>query len=159
MPDATPESFVGGCQCGAVRYQIRASAVALFACHCHECQKQSGSAFGMALWLRTESCDIAGELREWTRHTPQGRQMRCQFCPNCGSRVFHRSSPDPQLISIKPGTLDDTSWLHPRTHIWRSSAQPWVSFDSDCVFDGNPPDFQALSIQPDTTGVTKESGR
>jgi hypothetical protein len=28
--------------------------------------------------------------------------------------------------NIKPGTLDDSSWLIPTTHFWTRSAQKWV---------------------------------
>lgn len=38
----------GGCQCGAIRYEISGPPAAVYACHCTECQKQSGSAFAMA---------------------------------------------------------------------------------------------------------------
>lgn len=32
----------------------------------------------------------------------------------------------PGFVFIKPGTLDDTSWLKPDMHIWTSRRQPWV---------------------------------
>ena len=40
----------GGCQCGAIRYQLLRAPVALYACHCRDCQKQSSSAFGLRNW-------------------------------------------------------------------------------------------------------------
>jgi hypothetical protein len=30
------------------------------------------------------------------------------------------------MVSVKPGTLDDTSWLRPAVHLWTASKQPWV---------------------------------
>src|SRR5271167_4851648 len=39
----------GGCQCGAVRFQIAANRLVAYACHCLECQKQSASAFGISV--------------------------------------------------------------------------------------------------------------
>ena len=32
----------------------------------------------------------------------------------------------PLRLSVKPGTLDDTSWLIPDLQIWTRSKQPWV---------------------------------
>jgi hypothetical protein len=29
---------------------------------------------------------------------------------------------------MRPGILDDTSWLRPVAHIWTRSAQPWFVF-------------------------------
>ena len=43
---------VGGCQCGDVRYEITGDPLALYICHCRECQKQSASAFGMSLEVK-----------------------------------------------------------------------------------------------------------
>jgi hypothetical protein len=127
-----------------VRYRLQAEPQALFTCHCHQCQKQSGSAFGMALWLRYSAFEVLGELGNWVRDTPLGRPMRCQFCPQCGTRLFHWSSTDPGVVSIKPGTLDDTAWLVPRGHIWLESGQRWAHPQTGCLFDGNPPDFAGL---------------
>jgi len=151
------EVFDGQCQCGAVVYRVEGESLALFACHCVECQRQSSSAFGMALWIRPTSVDVSGRLQEWVRQTPSGKQMRCSFCPACGTRVFHQMSGQDDVLSIKPGTLHDTSRLRPVGHIWSQSAQPWLDvaalatrFDtgagpSSClVYPGNPESFEPL---------------
>jgi hypothetical protein len=39
----------GGCQCGRVRYRVEGEPLTLGICHCTECQRQSGSAFGMSM--------------------------------------------------------------------------------------------------------------
>ena len=41
--------LAGGCQCGAVRYRLKAAPLPPVVCHCTECQKQTASAFGMTL--------------------------------------------------------------------------------------------------------------
>lgn len=40
----------GQCQCGAIRYESTGESLALYVCHCLECQKQSASAFAF-LWM------------------------------------------------------------------------------------------------------------
>lgn len=140
------EVFEGRCQCGGVAYRVTGQALTLFACHCSECQKQSSSAFGMALWVKHSSIEIvSGHLASWLRQLPSGRQMVCRFCPTCGSRVFHQMADQSELISIKPGTLNDTRWLRPAGHIWSQSAQPWVDLGDSClVYSGNPPSFEPM---------------
>ena len=45
----------------------------------------------------------------------------------------------PELAVLRPGTLDDTSWLHPIAHIWTRSAQPWIRIPADALnFSGQP---------------------
>ena len=116
----------GGCQCGRVRYRITAQPLMLVACHCTECQRQSGSAFGMSLIVPQAGVIIEGELKMFERSSDSGRPLKCFFCPDCGTRVYHQPSYGP-VINIRAGTLDDTSDLQPKMHSWTSSKQPWVS--------------------------------
>ena len=140
------ETFEGQCQCGEVKYRVVGSAVTLFACHCTECQRQSSSAFGMALWVRdAEVALLRGELKEWVRATPSGRNMACSFCPTCGTRLFHKMLGQTRIVSIKPGTLDNSRSLEPVGHIWTQSKQSWVHIpDTSLRYTGNPPDFDQL---------------
>ncbi len=124
----------GGCQCGAVRYQLTAPPEMLYVCHCSDCQKQSSSAFGMSLIVQRDAVDFtegAEYLKIWDTHGGDGQLKRCAFCPECGTRIYHASADDDASISIKAGALDDTGWLRPVAHIWLQSAQPWLVIDPD----------------------------
>jgi hypothetical protein len=118
----------GGCQCGAVRYQLEGEPVALVVCHCTECQRQSGSAFGMSLFVLRKSLRLlSGELKKFTREGESGNIVGCMFCGDCGTRIYHESEMLGEgTVNIKPGTLDDTSWLSPSLQVWTRSKQPWV---------------------------------
>jgi hypothetical protein len=48
----------GGCQCGGVRYEISGPPKVVYACHCTECQRQSGAAFAMATVIPKENFRI-----------------------------------------------------------------------------------------------------
>lgn len=141
-----PEEFVGQCQCAAVGYRVLGQSATLFACHCTECQRQSASAFGLALWIRNPEVQLLrGELQEWVRTMPSGRRMRCSFCGTCGSRLFHQSLDQSQFISIKPGTLNSSSGMDPVGHIWTRSKQSWVQLsDTALQYEGNPDSFDLL---------------
>ena len=121
------EAREGGCQCGQVRYRFEGAPLAIAACHCTECQRQSGSAFGMSLLVPENSFQLtAGKLRDFTRSSDSGRPVRCAFCPDCGTRIYHDPTYAQGILNIKPGTLDDTSWLEPTAHVWTGSKQPWT---------------------------------
>jgi len=121
------ESREGGCQCGSVRYRIGSAPLALSVCHCKECQRQSGSAFGMSLVVRKEDFDLLqGELRDFTRDSESGRPVRCAFCPGCGTRIYHEPTFMKGVLNVKPGTLDETSALEPTLQVWTRSKQAWV---------------------------------
>lgn len=140
------EEFDGRCQCEQVKYRVTGETVALFVCHCTSCQRQSASAFGMALWLRNYRKHVLeGELRTWIRTTPTNKQLICEFCAHCGTRVFHQMKQQLDLMSIKPGTLDTKLDLEPVAHIWTSSARSWVHLPADVLsFPENPPSFDEV---------------
>ena len=135
----------GGCQCGAVRYRFSGRPLTLYLCHCTECQKQSSSAFGMSLWVPRASFEItSGTPKFWSRPAASGGQVVCAFCADCGSRLFHAGAEDSEVVSLKAGSLDDTSWLKPAGHIWTGSAQKWVPLEGAFAFEGEPPDDEIL---------------
>ena len=55
-----------------------------------------------------------------------GNEVMAVFCRECGVRIYHLLKSAPDVASIKPGTLDDTSRLRPDTFIWMKRAQGWV---------------------------------
>jgi hypothetical protein len=54
MRGRTEMDLEGGCVCGAVRYRLTAPPLIVHACHCRDCQKQTGSAFVLNMWI--ENC-------------------------------------------------------------------------------------------------------
>jgi hypothetical protein len=122
------QSWSGGCQCGAVRYEIASPPVELYVCHCRECQKQSSSAFGIsAIFLRPDFRLTQGEVRSWTRDADSGGRVKCNFCPDCGSRVWHEDGEAMEpTVSVKGGSLDQPIDLTDAVHIWVSRKLPGV---------------------------------
>ena len=125
MP-STPQT--GGCQCGTVRYRLDASPLGVWACHCNLCRKQSGSAFGMSMSVPVEALRFtSGEPAVWTREAASGHTVDCLFCQTCGSRIAHRRHEHGGRITLKPGTLDDTSWFAPEKHFFTEEALEWIA--------------------------------
>lgn len=119
----------GGCQCGEVRYRINGQPVRITVCHCSECKKQSGSAFGMSLTVReAEFAVMRGTPRTWSRSSDSGNVVTGCFCGTCGTRLFHLIA-IAGLLNVKPGTLDNFAGIAPRFEAWTSRKAPWVHFD------------------------------
>jgi hypothetical protein len=130
----------GGCQCGAIRYELSGKPIKLVVCHCQECRKQSASAFGVSVFVPRESLRLTrGEPKLWLRPTTRGYAMECAFCPDCGSRLWHRRVGVSENISVKGGSLDDPVDLSAATHIWTSRMLPGVLLPPGVVsFPGDP---------------------
>ncbi len=117
----------GGCQCGAVRYETVDAPTELYVCHCLECRKQSASAFGISFIVPHRDITLTqGTPRFWQRPTDSGGRIRCAFCPDCGSRLWHEDAADAERASIKGGTLDEAPDISAVDHIWTKRKMPGV---------------------------------
>ena len=124
--------LTGGCLCGDIRYEVTGPPQRVFICHCTDCQQQSGSAFGMSLVVNEEDFHLTqGKPKTITSKSAAGRDKLGAFCPQCGTRIFHKTDTRKGKVSLKPGTLDDTQVLKPDIHIWTVSKQPWVTIPED----------------------------
>ncbi|WDI30327.1 GFA family protein [Hyphococcus flavus] len=133
----------GGCQCGKLRYELSAPPITLYACHCTNCQKQTGSAFVLSAAVIESSFSFTeGEPAkvEWTADS--GANRYGLFCGDCGGRICNGQTPSIGILSLRAGTADDKSWMKPAAHIWVKSAQSWFRFaEDDLLFDGQPTDY------------------
>ena len=124
-----PDTHLGGCACGAVRYQVSGLPVVGTVCHCKFCQKRLASAFAVLASFKQEAVEVLqGELLEVEHCSDEsGRWLRMNFCPKCGTTVTHTAEIRPGMRTIAAGTLDDPTWFTIDRHIWVQSKLPWVS--------------------------------
>jgi hypothetical protein len=123
-----PESFAGGCACGAVRYECTAAPVFSWLCHCRDCQRASGSAFCPVLYVPKTALTISGESTYYDVQAESGNQVSRGFCPRCGSPLFIQAELVPQLQGLWAASLDEPRQFQPSVQVWSGSAQPW-----DCL--------------------------
>src|SRR5262249_28492721 len=104
------------------------------ACNCIECQKRSGSVFGMSsYWPKASIESIAGESKLYRRISVANRWVDFHFCPACGSSVFWYVEFDPKAIGVAVGNFGDPSFPKPSSVVWSVSQHPWVVFPADCA--------------------------
>ncbi|HYC46628.1 MAG TPA: GFA family protein [Burkholderiales bacterium] len=117
----------GGCQCGALRYQVTQPPLMIYNCHCTNCQKIGGAAFSTPATILEASFSFTkGEPKTTEWKSDAGNSRYGWFCGDCGSRIAHGQTPSIGMLSLRAGTFDDTSWVEPVGDIWMRSAQPWV---------------------------------
>lgn len=121
--------LVGGCLCGAVRYESAAEPAISLNCHCRDCQKASGGACTASLFVPVDSLIVTGRVKYYERMGDSGQAISRGFCPECGSALFGKPAVMPHLVSIRPGTLDDPSIFRPALDMYSASAQPWDLMD------------------------------
>ena len=100
----------GGCICGDVRYTLREDPVTVYACHCTDCQTDSGSTCLLAVVVRSVSFEFTAKAPESRRVTlADGREWGGYRCPRCQGPIGSVPRGD-GIQSIDGGTFDDTSW-------------------------------------------------
>jgi hypothetical protein len=112
----------GGCNCGAVRVEIRGAPVRAGLCHCLTCRKATGSPFmSFADWPRSQ-VTVTGETSHWRATTD-----RRHFCPACGSQLFATEDGNDE-IEIRLGILDDAPGdIIPEYELWTDRREPWLT--------------------------------
>lgn len=117
----------GGCRCGVIRYNLAIDALpGTYACHCHDCQTWTGSAFSQQFFLPESALTVMGDPEIYELTPPSGRISRQRLCRNCHTRVYNTNSARPGLVVIRAGTLDRSDELQVVAHIWIKRKQPWL---------------------------------
>ena len=122
--------ILGGCACGAVRYQCNAEPIAMLNCHCKDCQRSSGAPYASGFIVAPSTVEISGEVAEHSVLGGSDAKATRNFCPICGSPLFAFSEANPAFMSVRFSTLDSTADFEPKLDMWVSSAQPWTCMNS-----------------------------
>lgn len=123
----------GGCDCRAVRYRMLTAPLVVHCCHCHWCQRETGTAFALNAMIESDRVVNLGEAPELVL-TPSesGLGQRIARCPHCRIAVWsHYSGSGPLTKFVRVGTLDDPAALPPDVHILTACKQPWVTLSGD----------------------------
>lgn len=117
----------GGCRCGAVSYTLAIDvAPAIYACHCLNCQKWSGSAFAEHALVSEDAVTVIGPVI-FHEHEAAGSHTSCQrVCGICHTRIYNTTTAAPGMVVLRAGTLVDSQRLVPFAHIWTKRKQSWV---------------------------------
>ena len=122
--------LTGGCNCGAVRFEVTAPLVLASYCHCKRCQRRSGAGASANAHPAPGAFRIvAGKdrLRVWQ---PEDGGEKW-FCGDCGSSLFGRNPQHADPIGIRMGTFDTDPGIRPSVRQFVSSAASWEPIPDD----------------------------
>ena len=122
-----------GCACRTIRYRLTASPLIVHACHCRDCQKQTGSAFVLNMWIEKNMVEADHSLPKSVMLTAgTGKPHEVFFCGTCRTRLwskYHAAPGDTLLVRV--GTLDHPEQVKPDVHIFTRSKLPWFQLPPD----------------------------
>lgn len=140
---------LGGCLCGAVRFEIHGEALLSGACYCRDCQYVSGGGAAYGLMFPADAVRIVkGEMTAFVVKGESGADVYRHFCPKCGVHLISHNDAYPQFRSVKAGVLDDPSWFQSQGSIWTASAQPWHQIDRSLICIERNPEMAPEDFAP-----------
>ena len=130
---------MGGCACGAIRFQISAPA-GLGVCHCRACQYASGGGAAYVALAPKGSLQVtAGSAKIHFTAADSGARIGRAFCADCGTPLYSLVPPTTPFDIVNAGALDDRSSLQPVLEVYTQSAPPWHAFHPDVpAYPGSP---------------------
>lgn len=122
-----PETRTAQCSCGQLHVECSGAPEKISVCHCLECQRRTGSAFGIAVFFRKEAVVITGSSHIYQRIGDSGLPLRHHFCPNCGSTIFWYPERKPAHIALALGAFADPHFPAPQQAVYERSQHSWVT--------------------------------
>nr|WP_313430667.1 MULTISPECIES: GFA family protein [Pseudomonas] len=120
--------YRGSCLCSAVSFELVDPPQAVSHCHCSQCRKGHGAAFGSYGSIQRSKLRVlrgANYIKTYASSPTVARE----FCMECGSTLFWSRSKGEYTdwISIALGTLDTPFLPKKHKHLHVDSAAPWYA--------------------------------
>lgn len=122
---------MASCRCGQLTIVCSGEPVRVSVCHCHACQKRSGSAFAAQARFKSDDVEISGEERIWEGVADSGNVAVFHFCPVCGSTGYYQARPHSDLIAVPVGAFADSAFPPPNYSVYEERKHAWLEIIGD----------------------------
>lgn len=100
-------------------------------CHCHACQRRTGSVFGTQARFRRAATAITGRSSAYVRVGDDGGRATFHFCPDCGATVHYGFDGHPEHVAVPVGAFADRDFPAPSVSVYEERRHPWVGLPAD----------------------------
>jgi len=122
--DPSTAKTLGGCLCGAIRYEISGEPEQALVCHCPDCRKAAGS--HAVSWLIVDKTQFILVKGQPTAYGSSPGVVRT-FCGKCGTTLTWAGDAHPARIDVTLGSLDDPNKFIPARAVYRRHKLKWAS--------------------------------
>ena len=127
------QEHVATCPCEQLRVTCAGDPIRVSVCHCHECQRRSGSAFAVQARWPDERVTMTGACREWSRRGDSGTLATFRFCGHCGGTVAFVIDTMPGVTAVPVGTLADPAFQPPAFSVFEARKHVWLTVTGDGI--------------------------
>ena len=126
------------CACGSAAITLAGPVKIHAVCHCTNCKRRTGSAFGWSAYFPREArVGVHGELVAYApEKPPSGVPQVRHFCARCGSTLYWLDEKFPALVGVAGGCLVEPlpappslSATHAKKCAWLSLPVEWRAID------------------------------
>jgi hypothetical protein len=114
------------CACQNLRVTCVGDPIKISLCHCLDCQRRTGSTYGIGAFFARKDIEANGDFRTYKRSSDSGFAVSFHFCPDCGSTVFWEAERLPDAIAIAVGSFADPAFPAPSQSVYDQRRHPWV---------------------------------
>ncbi|UZF93694.1 GFA family protein [Bosea sp. NBC_00550] len=115
------------CSCGQLRVTCEGEPAIVALCHCRECQRRTGSTYGVAAFFPRKAVVVSGAYVDYERPADSGSRVLHHFCPACGSTVLWEPSRRPELMAVAVGAFADPAFPAPQKVVFEQHRHPWAA--------------------------------
>lgn len=124
---------LASCNCGQLRLECEGDPLKISLCHCIQCQRRTGSAFGIAAFFERSNIRVEGVSRQYIRTGESGYDVTFHFCCTCGSTVYWEPARYETLIAVAVGAFGDPEFPPPSQAVWNEARHKWVQLPPGVV--------------------------
>jgi hypothetical protein len=122
------DARVAACACGQLSVSCRGEPELVSLCSCLQCQRRTGSAFGLAAFFRRDAVMLQGSAATFIRKSDAGLDVDFYFCETCGSTVFWKPERKPNYVAVAVGCFAEPDFAAPSKYAHDEHRHPWLSF-------------------------------
>ena len=114
------------CACGQLCVRCDGEPAKVSLCHCRECQRRTGSTYGIAAFYEPDRVAISGDSTVFARQADSGFPVRFHFCPLCGTSLYWYPERMPGLVAVAVGGFADPAFPPPDKSVFDEWRHTWV---------------------------------
>lgn len=120
-------SHSASCSCGRLSVRCDGPPDSLVQCHCADCKKRTGSAFGIGAYYPRERVSIHVVSQCFVRKAASGADFIQYFCPQCATTLYWHTERHPGGIGLAVGAFDDLYDTRPVRAVFDENRCAWLT--------------------------------
>jgi hypothetical protein len=115
------------CACGQLEIQLDGDPAFVSACCCEQCQRRTGSFFGVTAFFAVgQIVHGGGAERLFRRAGASGAGLTFHFCGDCGSSLYWDLEQWPGYVGVAGGAFVDSTFPAPQLVTFGETQHPFI---------------------------------